>query len=157
VFMNEKELRDCFGLFTTGIMIAATNFNGVSYGMTINSFASVSLEPPLLLFSIDNKSFNLSAFQKSPNFALSILSEKQLLLAQEFAKPANDAKWQVEKYFTAKSGMPIFENSIGYFECEKYDIIAAGDHHIIIGKIIDCAKLKRDKPLLYLDGKFSSV
>lgn len=154
--MNERELRDCFGLFTTGVMIAATNFGGKSYGMTINSFASVSLEPPLLLFSIDNKSFNLAAFQKSPNFALSILSDKQLALAQEFAKPANDGKWEVEKYFTAKSGAPIFEHAIGYFECEQHEIVAAGDHHIIIGKIIDCAKLKQGRPLVYLSGAFSS-
>ena len=155
--MNERELRDCFGLFTTGVMIATTSFEGKLYGMTINSFASVSLEPPLLLFSVDNKSSNLTAFKKAKNFSLSILSEQQLLLAQEFAKPANENKWQVEKYFSTKSGEPIFENSLGYFECEKHEVIVAGDHNIIIGRAVGCAKLKQSKPLLYLSGAFSSL
>lgn len=154
--MNERDLRDCFGLFTTGVMIAATQFEGKYYGMTINSFASVSLNPPLLLFSIDNKSYNLPAFQKAKNFTLSILSEKQINLAQEFARPANESKWQVEKIIQQQDYL-IFENSIGYFSCEKQNSISAGDHHIIIGKIINCAKLKQDKPLLYLNGAFSSM
>lgn len=153
--MNQRELRDCFGLFATGVIIATTVFDGDLYGMTINSFSSTSLEPPLLLFSVDNKSSNLEAFQKSQYFSLSILSEQQLTLAQQFAKPANKTKWQVEKYFAAKSGSPIFEQSIGYFECERYDVVKAGDHHIIIGKIISCAKLKQNKPLLYVGGAFS--
>ncbi len=153
--MNERELRDCFGLFATGVMIATASFEDKLYGMTINSFASVSLEPALLLFSVDNKSSNLSAFQKAKNFSLSILSEQQLLLAQEFAKPANEKKWQVEEYLSAKSA-PIFENSIGYFECERHEIVVAGDHHIIIGKVVGCSKLKEGKPLLYLSGAFSS-
>ena len=155
--MNERELRDCFGLFATGVMIATSSFEGKLYGITINSFASVSLKPPLLLFSIDNKSSNLNAFQKAKHFSLSILSEQQLLLAQEFAKPKNEKKWQVEKYFSAKSGTPIFENSLGYFECERHEVVAAGDHHIVIGKIINCSKLTQSKPLLYLNGTFCSL
>ena len=153
--MNQRELRDCFGLFATGVMIATTSFEEALYGMTINSFASVSLDPALLLFSIDNKSSNLQVFQKAKNFTLSVLSEKQLLLAQEFAKPANKKKWQIEQHFNRKSLSPIFQNSLGYFECETYKIIEAGDHHIFIGKIIDCAKLNDFKPLIYLGGKFS--
>ena len=155
--MNERELRDCFGLFTTGVMVATTSFEDNLYGMTINSFASVSLEPPLLLFSIDNKSSNLRAFQKAKNFALSILTEKQLPLALEFARPANEKKWQVEKYFSRNSSVPIFENSLGYFECERYNVVEAGDHHIIIGKIIGCAQLNSSKPLIYLGSTFSSL
>ena len=152
--MNERELRDCFGLFATGVIIATTAFKDHFHGMTINSFSSTSLEPPLLLFSVDNKSSNLKAFQKSKHFSLSILSQQQLILAQEFAKPKNESKWQIEKYFTTNTGSPIFEESTGYFDCERYDVVKAGDHHIIIGKIISCAKLKQDKPLLYMGGRF---
>lgn len=154
--MNERDLRDCFGLFATGVMIAATQFEGKKYGMTINSFSSLSLNPALLLFSIDNKSYNLAAFQKSQSFTLSILGEKQLILAQEFARPANEGKWRVENILPQQNHI-IFENSIGYFNCEKQNIISAGDHQIIIGKIVNCAKLKQDKPLLYLNGAFSSL
>lgn len=155
--MKEKELRDCFSLFTTGVIISTTNFAGQNYGMTINSFASVSLDPALLLFSIDSKSSNLNAFQKGEHFSLSILSNKQLNLAQEFARPANEQKWKVEEHFLDKTNAPIFKNSLGYFECEKHDIIAAGDHHIIIGKIINHSKLSDDQPLLYLNSRFHSL
>lgn len=152
--IDQQNLKSCFGSFATGVMIATTHFEGKNYGLTINSFASVSLDPALLLFSIDNKSSNLNAFLQSQHFALSILSESQLALAQEFAKAGNDSKWNLEKYFLAKHEAPIFENAIGYFECLQYDIVQAGDHHIIIGKIIDCKKTSNAKSLIYLNSKF---
>ncbi len=155
--MDEKKLRECFGLFTTGITIASTNFENKSYGMTINSFASVSLEPPLLLFSIANSSSNLEAFLKASNFIINVLSAQQLVLAQEFSRPQNDKKWQNEKVHFTKLGNMIFENSLGFFECQTHDIIKAGDHHIIIGKIIDLAKLSQARPLLYFGGEFSEI
>ncbi len=152
--MNERDLRDCFGTFATGVMIASTSFEGKLYGMTINSFASVSLDPALLLFSIDNDSANLPAFKQAKHFSLSTLSAAQLTLAQEFAKPANDKKWQVGSYSLSEKQVPIFQNSLSYFECERHQIVEAGDHHILIGRIIDAKKMQQDKPLMYLNGAF---
>jgi flavin reductase (DIM6/NTAB) family NADH-FMN oxidoreductase RutF len=158
--VTQKTLRDCFGLFPTGVMIASTNFKDKFYGLTINSFSSVSLDPPLLLFSIDNQSSNLTAFKKSQYFSLNILSVKQINLAKEFAKPLNHHKWTQQKsaepYFLGKFGNPVFENSLGFFECEQHKIIKAGDHHVIIGKIIDFSKLNLKPPLFYVKGEFSA-
>ena len=96
---QDKKLRDCFSLFATGVMIASTNYAEKNFGMTINSFASISLNPPLLLFAINNKSSNLNIFKKSKTFSLNILSGDQIDLAKEFAKPNNENKWLVEEYF----------------------------------------------------------
>lgn len=152
--MSDKKLRECFGLFATGVMVATANLEGELYGMTINSFASVSLNPPLLLFSVANSSFNLEAFTKSKSFILNVLSTKQLDLAKEFARSQNHKKWEIEKYHSTKLGNIVFENSLGYFECKKHQIIAAGDHHVIIGEIIDFAKLQQHDPLLYFSSQF---
>ena len=98
-------------------------FSEEFFGMTINSFTSVSLQPPLVSFCIDKKSYNLKLFKKNRYFSLNILSEEQIELANAFAKPKNNKKWQVEPYFFGKKGSPIFQKSLGFFECEKEKII----------------------------------
>jgi flavin reductase (DIM6/NTAB) family NADH-FMN oxidoreductase RutF len=196
--MDQKQLREYFGFFTTGIVIACARrknflaekffdnkvfvekifnnktlnetvlgksflqklkeiFTAEFFGMTINSFSSVSLEPPLVQFSINNKSSNLSLFKKNRYFSLNILSQDQLELANAFATPKNSKKWGIEPYFFGKFGNPIFQNSLIFFECKKVRFIKAGDHHILIGEIIDCAKISDKAPLIYYRGKFDSV
>lgn len=152
--MNERELRDCFGLFATGVMIASTNYKDELYGMTINSFASVSLKPPMLLFSIANESYNLRFFKKTKYFSLNTLSVGQLPLAREFARHQNQHKWAMEEFYLTKLKNPVFNNSLGFFECKKHKLIKAGDHHILIGEIVDFAKLNDDKPLTYINSQF---
>ena len=189
--MDQRKLRDCFGLFATGVMIACARrknfladkffnnsfFDGKKltnkllsnkifgkqlskifadefFGMTINSFSSVSLEPPLVSFCIDNKSSNLKFFKKNLYFSLNILSESQKDLASGFAKPKNSSKWQIEHYYFGKFGNPIFNQSIGFLECKKHRIIKLGDHHMIIGEVVDFGKLSNSSPLLYNKAKF---
>jgi flavin reductase (DIM6/NTAB) family NADH-FMN oxidoreductase RutF len=131
-------------------------FTDEFFGMTINSFASVSLEPPLILFSIDNKSSNLQLFKKNHYFSLNILGEEQITLAKAFATPKNSNKWGVEPYFLGKFGNPIFQNSIGFFECKRHRVIKAGDHHIILAEVLDFEEMSQCPPLLYVKGKFTS-
>jgi flavin reductase (DIM6/NTAB) family NADH-FMN oxidoreductase RutF len=150
-----QKLKSCFSIFPTGVMIAATQLEEKLYGMTINSFTSVSLEPPLLLFSIENKSSNLRPFKKSNYFSLSVLSCEQISIAKKFAESKNCKKWNSEEYFLGNFKNPVFKNSLGFFECEKYNVIKAGDHLIMIGKIVDFEILSTEKPLFYINGKFS--
>ena len=127
------------------------------FGMTINSFTSVSLNPPLISFCVDNKSSNLELFKKNRSFILNILSEEQKDLANAFATPKNSKKWTVEPYIFSKFGNPIFHNSLSFIECQKYKVVKMGDHHIIIGEIIDFAKINEKKPLAYFQGKYIST
>lgn len=155
--MDIKELKNCFSKFATGVMIAALKCseNDELHGLTINSFSSVSLEPPLVSFCIGNESRNLERFQNNEFFTLNILSDSQLDLALAFAKVNNPDKWGVEKYLLTKNSCPVFENSLGYFECKRFKVVEAGDHHIIIGQIIDFKNLNEEKsPLIYFKSQF---
>ena len=78
-------------------------------------------------------------------------------LARGFATPKNSKKWEIEPYLFGKKGNPIFENSIGFFECKKHKIIKIGDHHLVIGEVIDFAKINNSKPLLYFNGKYDKL
>jgi flavin reductase (DIM6/NTAB) family NADH-FMN oxidoreductase RutF len=124
------------------------------FGMTINSFTSVSLEPPLVLFCIDNKSANLSYFKKNKYFSFNILSQQQQELSSAFSTPKNSQKWFVAPYFFSKYGNPIFYDSLAFIECKRHKVIKIGDHHIIIGEIVDFGKINNSQPLLYFSGKY---
>ena len=153
---SHHQLKECFSLFSTGVMIAATNYNGHNYGLTINSFSSVSLDPPLCLFSIGSNSHSLEAFKNSGSFTLSILSSQQKDLASKFASHDHESKWQNCDIRSSKLENPIFNNCNGFFECSNYKIVEAGDHHIFIGEIIDFAKENDEQGLLYYKGSFIS-
>ena len=153
---SHHQLKECFSLFSTGVMIAATNFNGHKHALTINSFSSVSLDPPLCLFSIGNNSYNLEAFKNSGSFTLSILSSQQEELAMKFAGHDHENKWQNIDITTSKLENPIFNGCNGFLECRTYKIIEAGDHHIFIGEVIDFAKQSDENALLYYRGGFIS-
>ena len=127
------------------------------FGMTINSFSSVSLEPPLVSFCVDNKSTNLKFFKKNRYFLLNILAVEQRDLSSAFATPKNSHKWHVEPYFFSKFGNPIFYNSLAFIECKKHKVIKMGDHHIIIGEVVDFNSVKDSKPLLYFKGKYADI
>lgn len=129
-------------------------FTDEFFGITINSFSSLSLDPPLIQFSIDNKSSNLKLFKSNRYFSLNILSSEQESLSNAFAKPSNHTKWQVEPFIFGKFGNPIFKNSLAFIECEKYKVIKAGDHHIIIGKVLDFGQISDKDPLIYYGGKY---
>lgn len=124
------------------------------FGMTINSFSSVSLDPPLVSFCIYNNSANLKFFKKNRYFSLNVLSQEQQGLARAFATPKNSEKWGVETYSFGQKGNPIFRNSLAFFECKKHRVIKCGDHHIVIGEVIDFGKINEAKPLIFYRGKF---
>ena len=152
--IDHQNLKECFSLFATGVMIATTNIEGKNYGLTINSFSSVSLDPALCLFSIGKDSFNLEYFRRSTSFALNILSASQTSLAKDFASQDYVKKWQNSSFELSQNNNPIFSGINGYIECSNHQIIEAGDHYIFLGKIVDCAKLSDEDGLIYYKHQF---
>ena len=151
-----KDLRENFGLFATGVTIASTVDNNKSNFITINSLSSISLDPALLLFCIDSKSHNFEAFTKNKNFAINILAEDQIEISKLFSKVGKKDFDLDNLFFKSELNNYILKDSLGYFECEKQDIIPSGDHHIIIGRIINFAKINNNKPpLIYFKGSYS--
>ena len=132
-------------------------FSNQLSGMTINSFSSVSLEPPLVSFCIDNNSANLQSFRRNRFFALNILSHEQQGVANVFAKPGNSAKWQFSPFAISKFGNPVFENSLAIIECKRHRVLQMGDHHILFGEVVGFYikdEMEADRPLAYWRGKY---
>ena len=151
-----KELREIFGLFSTGICLATTSQNNQDNFITINSLSSLSLDPALLLFSIDNNSSNFKAFTQNDHFVINLLAKNQIDISKIFSGKLSAENFNIEQNFSrSKDNNLILKDSLGYFECKKHQIIPAGDHHIIIGSISSFSKLNSDQePLLYYKGDY---
>ncbi|QQE91360.1 p-hydroxyphenylacetate 3-hydroxylase reductase component [Azotobacter chroococcum] len=154
--LDSRAFRRALGNFATGITVvtAATN-SGRLVGVTANSFNSVSLEPPLILWSIDKRSSSFSVFEEATHFAVNILAADQVDLSNHFARPQDD-KFSSIVYEPGLGGAPLFPDCSARFQCEKYQIIEGGDHWVLIGKVVAFDDFGR-APLLYHQGSYSSV
>lgn len=153
---DTRAFRRALGNFATGItIVTAKGPDGEKVGVTANSFNSVSMDPPLILWSIDKRSSALETFRNASHFAVNILASDQSDLSNNFAKPQDD-KYANIQYLDGMGGAPVFEGVAGYFECESWQFVEGGDHWIIIGKVenfVDASK----PPLVYHQGGYSMV
>nr|WP_314368967.1 flavin-dependent trigonelline monooxygenase reductase component [uncultured Acinetobacter sp.] len=132
-----RELRDAFGSFMTGVTIVTTcKDDGTPLGFTANSFASVSLDPALLLVSIAKTSSNYNNFANASHFAINILAEEQKDISNTFARPSDD-RFANLAWTKSASHNPIIDQVSAWFDCTTYQVVDAGDHAILIGKVED--------------------
>ena len=132
---KRRLLRDAFGAFMTGVTVVTTNdAQGQPIGFTANSFSSVSLDPALLLVSIDKRSANFENFTQCPHFAINILAEQQKDASNIFSQKIDDrfsrVQWRKGEFNT-----PLLNDSSAWFECAMHQVVDAGDHAILIGKV----------------------
>lgn len=157
--VKEKEqlFRDIMGNYPTGVTIVTTTTDdGTPVGLTVNSFASVSLEPQLILWSIDHKVSSLKEFTRGGKFAVHVLAGEQQEVCGTFASRVED-RFATCEWKMSDNGLPIIEGTFGLFECETFQTIDAGDHTIIIGKVIDLQIDKDKEPMMYHRRVFGSV
>ena len=145
------------GNFATGITVVTTkDSSGKPYGLTVNSFTSVSLNPILVLVCFDNNLSGLQAFKDSKHFGVSMLSEHQEDLSRMFAK--KDSERPSNLYFEGKLGVPLLNNSLAVMECETVAVYAGGDHQMFLGEVKSAEVLQAGQgPLLYFRGKYQPV
>ena len=142
--------------FATGVAIVTSVFEKQKIGITINSFNSVALEPPLILFSLEKKSARYEKFINQQNFTVNILSQSQRNLSELFAWN-KVIDWERIGYRNSDiNGCPILEDVTSYFECSLHDIFEGGDHSIIIGKVESSKAFDLD-PLIYHDGAYKKI
>ena len=143
------------GRFASGVAVATLDNGEKKYGITINSFSSVSLEPPLVLFCLDKQSSCHPAFLAAENFSLCFLSEKQKDVSRMFATPG-EKEWQhVSHSKSPNSSQPVIDECLAYVECEKYNVYEGGDHSIILGKVTHLEMVSPEgMPLLYFKGEY---
>jgi flavin reductase (DIM6/NTAB) family NADH-FMN oxidoreductase RutF len=154
---DSRTFRDALGRFATGVCIVTTcDANGRPYGVTVNSFSSVSLDPPLVLFSLDRVSTSFDQFMRGSHFAVNVLCRGQMDLSRTFAATLAD-KWNGVPFVTWETGAPILPGSLASLECDAVAKHDAGDHVILVGRVrrLHCAE--EGEPLLYFRGRYRDI
>ncbi|HEI8865045.1 flavin reductase family protein [Serratia sp. AKBS12] len=132
---KRRQLRDAFGAFMTGVtVVTSVDKHNKPIGFTANSFSSVSLDPALLLVSIDKRSANLDNFTQCSHFAINILSEQQKETSNIFAQRIDD-RFALIDWRWSDAGVPLIDHSSAWFDCALHQVVDAGDHAILIGRV----------------------
>lgn len=154
--IDPKDLRKAFGTFMTGVTVVTTQeANGSLRGFTANSFSSVSLDPPLLLVCLSKAAASCEVFSQAATFAVNILSEQQKALSGTFASKRPD-KFTDADYTRSASGNPIFAGTVAWFDCDRHNVVDAGDHVILIGRVTSYAHGDAN-PLGYARGGYFTL
>ncbi|MDH4565605.1 hypothetical protein E8E95_02820 [Pseudomonas sp. BN414] len=151
-----RALRDAFGSFATGVTIVTTaGPGGVDIGLTANSFSSVSLDPPMVLWSLARTSLNMDAFRNSGHFAVHILSADQEALSSRFASKGID-RFEGLALDRGPDGIPLLPDCMARFSCKLAYQYEGGDHVIFVGEIVDFGHSAR-KPLVFHGGRYGML
>lgn len=149
-------LRQVLGNFATGVTVITTLGDGnAPVGMTANSFSSVSLDPPLILWSIGLKAPSLGAFRGHTAFAINIMCADSEDLAMNFARPSDD-KFAGINWHAGLDGVPVLDDALAVIQCRVENRIAGGDHEIYLGRVHEFHSTEK-APLLFHKGKFATL
>lgn len=146
-------LRSALGRFATGVtVISAQTADGHVHCMTVNSFASLSLDPPLILWTLRTGSARYDTFSKAGAFSVSVLAETQVDVSRKHATPPTDG-FSGRNWKAFLGGCPIIEGASAHFVCKSHTEVRKGDHVILIGEVTDFAEYKHP-PLMFMGGKY---
>jgi flavin reductase (DIM6/NTAB) family NADH-FMN oxidoreductase RutF/DNA-binding MarR family transcriptional regulator len=149
---DSREFRRCLGQFSTGVTVITGRAGETLVGMTVNSFSSVSLDPPLVLWLVDKKSSRFLSFQSAPHFAINVLAENQVALSRHFGRAAHQQFANVE-WTPGKNGAPLLAGAAAVFECARDTLHEAGDHIIVVGRVTRAILFER-RVLLFSQGRY---
>jgi flavin reductase (DIM6/NTAB) family NADH-FMN oxidoreductase RutF len=149
--------RQALGQFATGVaVITATAEDGSVIGLTMSSFNSVSVDPPLILFSIDRNAFSLQAMNEARGYAVNILGRDQEHLSNRFAKALGD-KWTAVEHTIGHFAAPLLAGALAHFECAPYAQYDGGDHVIFVGRVLRFTFDPANDPLIFFRGTYRSL
>ena len=146
-----RDFRTALGQFATGVTVVTCSHNGAPLGITANSFASVSLDPPLVLWSPARSSKRFQAFEQATHFAIHIVEEAQIDLCGHFVRSGTD--FETLDWHTNAAGVPLIDGCLARFECQRHAIHDGGDHAIIVGRVTSAA-IGAGDPLLFAKGAY---
>jgi flavin reductase (DIM6/NTAB) family NADH-FMN oxidoreductase RutF len=152
---DPKKQRQILGHFATGVTVVTTDGAAGGHGMTANAFASLSLNPPLVMVAVDKSAAMLEFLTKNRCFAVNILRADQEELSRRFATPGPKDFSDLE-VTTAATGSPILAHAIAYLDCRVHEILAGGDHEIFLGEIL-AGDYEGGEPLLYFAGGYRKL
>ena len=151
---TSRDLRTALSKFATGVTIVTTAGEDGPVGVTVNSFSSVSLDPPLILWSLARTSSRLPVFEQASHFAVHVMNHQQEDLCRAFSRDARAfdslAMCQNQK------NIPIIEDCLACFECARHAVHAGGDHLIFVGRV-EAVSLTHTEPLIFFDSNFGAI
>jgi len=154
---DARALRDAFGCFTTGVtVVTTTGEGGKPVGFTANSFASVSLDPPLVLICVDLNANSLPALEAAGVFVVNVLHAGQQEIARRFTRKGGD-RFAQTAFETWSTGAPVLSGCMANFECETHQAFDAGDHRVFIGRVLKVRMDPDHEPLVFLRGGYCGV
>lgn len=150
--------REALGHYASGITVITSHCDGEPLGFTCQSFYSVSMNPPLVSFSVMSNSASYPGIRKAGRFAVNILSGEQVGISKQFARRGTD-KWQGVDWQASPLGNPIIAGSLHWLDCEIHAEHAAGDHLIVIGEVkaLNLQEAAAAQPLLYFKGQYCNL
>jgi len=153
---DARHFRAALGQFATGVTVITTRLeNGSFLGLTASSFNSVSLDPPLVLWSLANTASSLPVFSGNSHYVINILAADQAQLAQRFARRDGD-RFETLDYTLSRSGLPILSGTTAWFECHNRSRYPEGDHVIFVGEVERC-DVSPKPALVFHTGRFTST
>lgn len=153
---NERQLRDVLAQFATGVTIVCAHApDGRYVGFTANSFSSVSLAPPLILWTLSHRSASLVAFDAAERYAVNVLSASQVELARRFSRPHAD-RFAGLSFRLGWSDAPLIDGCVAWFECRHHARHRAGDHIVFIGDVVTVERA-RGQGLVFQHGRFGTT
>lgn len=151
---STPEFRAALGMFATGVtIVTARRSDGTLVGLTANSFNAVSLQPPLVLWSLSRAASSLATFAQGTHYAINVLAADQKTLAERFATRGVD-RFAGVAWTEGASGVPLIEGAAAHFECFNRSRYDEGDHVIFVGEVERCSHRPSASPLLYHGGRF---
>lgn len=154
---DSLQFRRALGRFATGVCVITANPPGHRpFGLTVNSFASLSLTPPLVLWSLQKTSDTMDAFTAATQYCVNVLAEDQQALSGRFAKKG-EHDLQDGDYLTGETGLPVLKGALVSFECAIDARHDGGDHVILVGEVRAMTAGEPGRPLLYFDGGYRQI
>jgi len=153
---NGRQFRDALAQYATGVaVICAPGPHGRFVGLTANSFSSVSLDPPLIVWCLNRGATSLAAFEKAGHYTINVLAHDQIELARRFSRPHAD-RFEGVEYQLGAAGAPLIEGCIAWFECRHYAQHRAGDHVLFVGEVTTCGR-RNGAGLVFHHGRFGTT
>lgn len=155
--ITPEMFREATASFATGVTVITTlTAEGDPIGITANSFTSVSLDPPLVLFSLARRAYSAPLFEQADSYAINILNAAQLPIADRFARAGAD-KWSGVSFTSGIDGSPLLDGALSCIECRPYASYDGGDHLIFVGRTVRISRGSECAPLLFYKRSFREL
>lgn len=152
---SERQFRDALAQFATGVtVICARAADGRYAGFTANSFNALSLDPPLVLWSLDWRANTLATFEHAPRYVVNVLAHDQIELAHRFSRPHKD-RFAGVNYRLGRAQAPLIEGCVAWFECRHFSHQRVGDHVLFVGEVEICER-RGGVGLIFAHGGFAT-